>query len=332
MWGAAAVFLVLFAVGVWREPRRLRNAVLLGLALACVTLDVVGRLGEEHGRVVTIAAYVLLVLPVVSCVLLAGVLIANGCIIVRKEGRSLSHLLSLMAGIAMLTALALTWAAVVWQNRDLSVPAEMVLLVGGYLSFLFVCFLLYGFLYTRLPPRRDAAFVVVLGSGLIGGSRVSPLLAGRLDQGRRVFERLERSGRRPLLITSGGQGPDELLPEAEAMAGYLTRNGFPADRLRIEDRSRTTEENLRNSRALMQELRPEASCVIVTSNYHAFRAALMARKTGVQGTVVGARTAAYFWPSATLREFAALLSAHRTVNACVCAVLLLPPLAAWWRG
>ncbi|MDG4856591.1 YdcF family protein [Streptomyces sp. T-3] len=331
-WGLAAVFFALFAAGVWRDARRFSNAVFLGLALACGTLDVVGRLGDSHGWLVTVAAYVLLLLPLVSTVLLAGVLIANGFTMVRKEGRALSHLLSLAAGVLLLAALVLTWSAVYWQNSDLSVPAEMVLLVGGYVSFLFGCFLLYSFLYARLPHGRDARFVIVLGSGLIDGSRVPPLLAGRLDKGRSVFEQLDRAGNDPLLITSGGQGGDEARAEADAMADYLTEKGFPADRILREDQSRSTEENLRNSRRLMQEIRPDSRCLVVTSNYHAFRAALMARKTGVDGDVVGAPTARYFWPSAVLREFAALFLAHRTVNFGICAVLLLPGLAAWWRG
>ena len=41
--------------------------------------------------------------------------------------------------------------------------------------------------------------------------------------------------RPPLLVTSGGQGPDEPVAEARAMAEYLTDDGFPADGLTPED-------------------------------------------------------------------------------------------------
>ena len=42
-------------------------------------------------------------------------------------------------------------------------------------------------------------------------------------------------------------------------------------------------------------------CVIVTSSYHVFRAAIIARDAGIRGQVTGSRTAGYFWPSAMLR-------------------------------
>jgi uncharacterized SAM-binding protein YcdF (DUF218 family) len=61
------------------------------------------------------------------------------------------------------------------------------------------------------------------------------------------------------MIVSGGQGSDEGIPEAEAMAAYLTERGFPAARLACEDRSRTTEENLAFSKAIMDAGRPARS-------------------------------------------------------------------------
>jgi len=41
--------------------------------------------------------------------------------------------------------------------------------------------------------------------------------------------------------------------------------------------------------------------------YHVLRAALIAKKAKVKGQVIGSRTASYFWPSATIREFVAVL-------------------------
>jgi uncharacterized SAM-binding protein YcdF (DUF218 family) len=128
-----------------------------------------------------------------------------------------------------------------------------------------------------------------------------------------------------VLIVSGGKGNDERVPEAEAMASYLVGRGFPAHLIVREDQSRNTEENLRFSKAIMDERRPGGSCVIVTSDYHAFRAAILARQLHVQGQVTGARVAGYYRPSALLREFAALFMRHRMVHAAVCAVLVVGP-------
>ncbi|MFF2775194.1 YdcF family protein [Streptomyces sp. NPDC058052] len=318
----SALFLLLFGVGVLRDRRRFGNAVYLGLAVTFLGLGLLSAVDDlPHGLTETILVLLLLVLGL-GPVVLAGLLCANGVEMIRKEGRRPANLLSLLAGLGILGVLGLMAVAVLLRSRVLGVVAVTLLLVLGYVSFLFLCFVGYAFLYGRTRLRRDAGFVVVLGSGLIGGRRVPPLLASRLDRGREVYERLAARGGAPLLVTSGGQGPDEELPESHAMAAYLVERGFPEDRIVREDRSRTTEENLLFSKELMEAERPGAGCVIVTNNFHAFRAALMARKAGVDGQVVGSPTAAYFWPSATIREFAAVFLEYRAVNLTVCAVLV----------
>ena len=72
-----------------------------------------------------------------------------------------------------------------------------------------------------------------------------------------------------------------------------------------QDKSTTTLENLTFSRQIMLKDKPDYRCTIVTSNYHVLRAALYARRAKVNGQVLGAPTARYFWPNAFLREFVA---------------------------
>jgi uncharacterized SAM-binding protein YcdF (DUF218 family) len=190
-----------------------------------------------------------------------------------------------------------------------------------------VSYVLYAFLYGRITGLRRADFVVVLGSGL-NGDRVPPLLAGRLDRGLRVYQTL--AGRReasPVVIVSGGKGSDERISEAEAMARYLIERGVPEDHVVREDQSRTTEENLTFSQAIMERSGPGYRCIIVTSNYHVFRAAIVARRLGVNGQVTGARTAGYYWPSAMLREFAAVFLSYKVINFGICALIVALPLA-----
>ncbi|MFD6248788.1 YdcF family protein [Streptomyces roseolus] len=320
----SALFALLFGAGVLRDRRRFGNAVYLGLAVTFLGLGLLSAVDRlPPGLTETVLVLLLLALGLGPLVL-AGLLCANGVEMVRKEGGRPANLLSLLAGLGILGVLGLMAAAVLTHSRVLGVVAVTLLLVLGYVSFLFACFVGYAFLYGRMRLRRDADFVVVLGSGLIGGRRVPPLLASRLDRGREVYDRLAArgTGAPPLLITSGGRGPDEELPESHAMAGYLLERGFPEGRILREDRSRTTEENLLFSKELMEAERPGAACVVVTNNFHAFRAALMARKAGVDAQVVGSPTAAYFWPSATLREFAAVFLEYRAVNLTVCAALV----------
>jgi uncharacterized SAM-binding protein YcdF (DUF218 family) len=329
---AAALVGLVFCVRVLFDPRRFGNAVLLGITVTLLAIELLYEIVESEEAptllaVTVVGASLLLGLGVFA---LAFLLIANGVKMVRKEGRSPANLLSLLAGLATLGFVTLLGAAFTSASPALVRTASAAIPVVGYVSFLFLCFLCYAFLYGRLPVRRNVDFVVVLGSGLIGGSRVPRLLANRLDRGRAVYEAQAARGNPPVLITSGGQGPDEDLPEAHAMADYLAERGFPKDRIQREDRSRTTEENLRFSKAIMEELRPDYRCVVVTNNFHVFRAALTARRTGVRGQVVGAPTAAYFWPSATIREFIAVFMSYRLVNFGICLLLGLLGLAAGW--
>ncbi|WP_318208036.1 MULTISPECIES: YdcF family protein [unclassified Streptomyces] len=329
----AAVFLLFFALGVRRDRRRFGNAVHLGLAVTFLGIGLLAGIEDAPpGVAETVMICGLLVLGL-GPVVLAGLLTANGVKMVRKEGRRPANLLSLLAGLGMFGVMILAVAAAATDSWALQILVVTLLLVLGYVSFLFVCFVGYAFLYGRMRIRRDADYVVVLGSGLIGGRRVPPLLASRLDRGREVHETLaayeRRDGGAPVLVVSGGQGPDEEVPESHAMADYLVERGFPPGALLREDRSRTTEENMIFSKELMERDRPGSSCVIVTNNFHAFRAAILARRSGVNGQVVGSPTAAYFWPSATIREFAAVFLQYKVVNLGILGTLILLGALVW---
>ncbi|MFJ8477875.1 YdcF family protein [Kitasatospora sp. NPDC094011] len=319
----AALFFLLFGIGVLRDRRQFSNAVLLGIAVSLLSLALLTELRKAPTLVAELAAAAIILLPTVGTVALVWFLLANGVTMIRKEGRRPANLLSLLAGLGIIAVIALLFAAIVTRSPKLGILAGTAVLVVGYISFLFVCFVGYAFLYGRHRPRRDVDFVVVLGSGLIGGERVPPLLASRLNRGREVYEAQAARGNPPVLITSGGQGPDEKLPESHAMADYLVERGFPDEHLVREDRSRTTEENLLFSRAIMEQAEPDYRCVVVTNNFHAFRAALTARKTGVNGHVFGSPTARYYWPSATIREFAAVFLSHKLINFGICGLLAL---------
>ncbi|MFJ8741439.1 YdcF family protein [Embleya sp. NPDC127516] len=328
----AALFFVLFLVGVLRDRRRFGNAVYLGLALVALIVGLIGELSRIPRPLVAVLTVLLLLAPAVGVLVLAGALVSNGVTMVRREGVRPANLLSLLTGLAIVAVIALLVTATVTRSRTLIVVSGTVVLVVGYVSFLLLCFVGYAFLYERLRVRRSVDFVVVLGSGLVGGEKVPPLLASRLDRARTLFEAQVARGNQPVLITSGGRGPDEDLPESHAMADYLVAGGFPAERIVREDRSRNTEENLLFSKAIMTAADPGYRCVIVTNNFHAFRAALLARRTGVRGQVVGAPTASYFRPSATIREFVAVFLTYKVVNLGVCLLIAVSGVAAWlWR-
>ncbi|MFD6431758.1 YdcF family protein [Streptomyces venezuelae] len=329
LYAPAALLFLVFCWRMVRERRRFGNAVLLGLAALCALAAWMYRLISSGSTTGLVIASTLLALGAVGILVLVGLLFLNGLQMVRKEGRSPSNLLSLMGALGIIGVVALVVTAAVLRTPVLIGVGTAALGLACYLSFLFLSFVVYAFLYGRMRIRRKADYVVVLGSGLIGGSTVPPLLASRLERAREVHALLGKRGAAPVLIASGGQGPDEDLPESHAMADYLVERGFPADLIEREDRSTTTEENLRFSKAIMEKTGADYRCVVVTNNYHAFRAALMARRAGVRGQVVGSTTAAYFWPNATIREFVAVLVAYKRTNIAMCLLFVLAGVLAW---
>ncbi|MFJ8186584.1 ElyC/SanA/YdcF family protein [Streptomyces sp. NPDC096105] len=101
--------------------------------------------------------------------------------------------------------------------------------------------------------------------------------------------------------------PNATRPFPNLGRACLVGTGVRAVRREETRGSRTTEENLRFNKATMERTGTDYRCVIVTNDFHAFRAALLARATGVRGHALGSPTDACFRPSATIREFVAVI-------------------------
>ncbi|WP_086843189.1 YdcF family protein [Amycolatopsis kentuckyensis] len=309
---AAGVALVVFAVKLAREPRRLGNAVWLGLALLLTALWLL-RAALHLEWLTPVLMGLLGVVGVLVALVLPATLIANGVRMWRREGRSAGNLLSLGLGAGLVTLEALAFAPLGrWGSALVAVAAVL----AGYFGFLFLSLLVYSVVYSRIGRRSGFDAIIVLGCGL-DGERVPPLLAGRLDRAIRLHA---REATPPLLVVSGGRGPGETVSEAEAMQAYLRDRGVPDDHVRREDQARTTEENLRFS----AELLPAGArrVVAVTSNYHVFRTAVECRRLGLPFHATGSPTARYFLPSALLREFAALILHYRRTTIAACALIV----------
>lgn len=257
-------------------------------------------------------------------------LLTTGVRMLRREGRSLGNGLSLLAGLGALFLVALLFAALGLDMHRLYVITGVFLLPAAYLRFHFLCFLGYGRLYGRLSVRRRLDYMVVLGFGLVRGDQVPPLPASRLDRARTLRDQqTERHGRGPVLITSGGQGPDEDHAEAHAMAQYLIEPWASSHDILRECASRTTEQNLHYSHVIMERVTAGYRCAIVTSNFHSLRAGVLPRRVGVRGHALGAPTARYFLPSAMLREPA--WSGARSIPMAYAAPCSWPSTCAWCR-
>jgi len=314
--GVVIVLALALYVGATRtEPRRWRGGVYLLAALwsavDLVARQLIGRHGvERHGDGV-----VLLALPWLSAVVLGLLLLLNGLRMVRRGGRSLSNLLSLLLGLGIIVA-TVTGVTLLLSGTTTTLAAVgiVIFLLPGYPALSLASYLLYCLDYLRRPKRPSPAAIVVLGSGLLHG-RIPRLLARRLDAAIALRRTEELHGRRPPLVPSGGQGEDEPMSEGAAMTAYLLERGLDEHDVVTEDRATSTEENLLLARALLEQHGITGPLRVVTSGYHVGRAALICRRLGLDADVSGAPTSWYFVPSAFLREFVAALTYHPWVNA-----------------
>ena len=96
------------------------------------------------------------------------------------------------------------------------------------------------------------------------------------------------------------------------MSSYLQQNHhIPASQIILEDKSTSTELNLKNSQSLLeaQHINIQQPIAIVTSDFHTLRAAAIARKQGYRHiSMLGASTPLATRYNAWLREYFAYAS------------------------
>ena len=102
---------------------------------------------------------------------------------------------------------------------------------------------------------------------------------------------MSSSRKRPKLIVSGGQGSDELIAEAEAMARYSDGTWVPEDAILIENRLSYFFENLTFSKRILEEEVFGKRVLVVTNSFHALRAGVFMRRLKIPGRSIGSRTA-----------------------------------------
>jgi uncharacterized SAM-binding protein YcdF (DUF218 family) len=163
----------------------------------------------------------------------------------------------------------------------------------------FACLAVFGRVDTA-SQEEDA--VVVLGTAVRDGD-VTPALRSRLD----VAVDYAMANADAVIVVAGGLAPGETVSEATAMEQYLVAHGVAEHRILQEGRSTSTFENFVYAQGLLDaRFGAEYTTAFVTSEYHVFRAAGIAEKTGVSATHVHADTPWYQVPVDYVRESLAI--------------------------
>lgn len=210
-------------------------------------------------------------------------------------GITYSSLFLIGLGLMMALGRLLRFVKIKWLGR---------LYWLGFFSFLLTFLLVEIVISTawskKLPEGQEVDCILVLGAGLQGDS-ISLRLKARLDK---MLEYAKRFPNLPIIV-SGGQGPDELRSEAAAMQEYLVIQGLATARILLEDKSTSTQENLRFSKELFPKA--NAAILIITSDYHLYRALMLARLMGYEAYGAAAYNSFFVRIDNSVREFPAML-------------------------
>ncbi len=109
----------------------------------------------------------------------------------------------------------------------------------------------------------DGAVILVFGSKIQGDQPARPL-AKRLDRAAEIL--LSRPD--TFCIVSGGQGGDEIMPEAEVMKNYLVAKGIDSERIITETESHNTIENIANSSEILKLMDYNGQVACVSTSFH----------------------------------------------------------------
>lgn len=170
--------------------------------------------------------------------------------------------------------------------------------IGVVCAALVICAITQGLAISCFGAQGDDDLdcIIVLGAQ-VRDDGPSIVLQHRLDTAADYLQ----TNPRTRCIVSGGMGPNEPEPEAQAMARYLIEKGIDSDRITIEDESPNTVGNIQNSMAFID---PDADRVgIVTNNFHVFRGTAIARKQGIAHVCgIAAPSNPWYLPNNLLRE------------------------------
>ena len=137
--------------------------------------------------------------------------------------------------------------------------------------------------YSRVEAPKNADYLIVLGAR-VKGTIPSLAFASRINAAAKYL----KENKDTIVIASGGQGTGEDISEAESLKRELVKQGISETKVILEDHSTDTYENINFSK----ELIPSNAKVglVVTNNFHLYRAISIARDQGLDVQGLPAKT------------------------------------------
>lgn len=189
---------------------------------------------------------------------------------------------------------------------DLS-PSNFKKMIVYFLSFFVITGIcLIGFLQIQISHYKlkkipkNADYLIVLGAS-VKGTVPSLVLKERIHAAA-IYLKMNK---RTIAIASGGKGSNEKISEAESIKRELMKRGISPKRILLEDKSRNTYENIKNSKKFI--IPTEKKGIIVTNDFHIYRSLMIAKDQGLHLYGLPAKTPISAIPKSYLHEYLALI-------------------------
>lgn len=204
-------------------------------------------------------------------------------------------------------------SCVIFRTKLLAFSESVVSHRGGRITFAAIeIVILLGILYCAVitalmlhaankKPETSPKAMIVLGCK-VRGTNPSMMLYRRIQAAYDAMKEYPDIK----VIVSGGQGSDEEISEAQCMYDTLCSLGADESRIILEDRSETTSENMKFSKAILEkeQISPNSVILIVSDSYHEMRAQMLAGYEGITNCYpVSASTSFYLVPTYYVREW-----------------------------
>ncbi|MGF7535453.1 YdcF family protein [Bacillus mexicanus] len=152
---------------------------------------------------------------------------------------------------------------------------------------------------TYVPINAD--YIIILGTK-VDGKHPSPTLQERIDAASDYLKKNPDT----IAIASGQKGPNERISEAQAIKDALVSKGISKSRIKIEDRSSRTVENISFSERLLPKKIKNGKGIVVSNYFHIYRARLIAKDQGFALYSIPAKTPPEEAPKWYFREYLAI--------------------------
>ena len=335
IWLAYVLYLLIvtYRKNVKENLYQYKNIALMGMMvfISFTILDQLLELSHYRGLINTIngllnmSSMSMFLLPVafVTSIL---VIISN-LVLVKREGFNLRNILGVLLGAFLcITSMLPGWMYKALNNSTIidihgqngmgvyiyNLMESIIYITITYIECILIGTIVVGFKAARKIPDFNKDYIIILGCQIRRDGTLTKLLQGRVDRAI-DFGKMQKdnNGKEIVYVASGGKGNDEIISEAQAMKNYMVEQGIDQKEIIIEDKSKNTYENIKNSIKIINEKKKNAQIAFSTTNYHVFRSGVIANQQGIDVEGMGSKTKWYFYTNALIREFIANLVQER---------------------